>query len=454
MPKPKIAMVGGGSYGWCPRLIRDTLAVKSLANAEFRLLDLDMTPARDVAAVAERYNEAMKTGGTFIPTTDPARAFDGADFVVITISTGGFDAMEHDLKVPERYGIFATVGDTVGPGGWARGLRNVPVFKTLADQMKRHCPRAFVLNYTNPMSVLTRALSRCTDQPVVGLCHGLFENYRHLMTVFKLKREDQISATYAGINHFFFMFDFTIDGKPGYPMLRRRLRGGKRLDDLLQEAYVDEAGHASPRRLVASELFEEFGYLPYLGDRHMCEFFGRYLAPDRTRLKPYRIVRTFISERRKRRRGLIKRVRDLAAGKRPLDINPSRETASDIMAARWEGKDFVDVMNLPNAGQIPNVPHGPVVETPGLVNAMGFTPITACALPNPILNVMMPHILNQELIVEAGLEGDWPKADQALINDPLCAHLPVPRIKEMGRKLLEANKEHLPQFFGKTKRRS
>lgn len=452
MRRPCIAMVGGGSYGWCPRLILDTLSVKSLAAAEFRLLDLDVTAAKDIAAVARRTNEALGTGATFAPTNDPAKAFDGADFVIITISTGGFDAMAHDIAIPERFGIYATVGDTVGPGGWARGLRNIPVFQALAEQMKRWCPAAFVLNYTNPLSALTRTLSLCTDQPVVGLCHGLFENYGHLMQVFKLQHEEQIRARYAGINHFFWMLDFTIDGKPGYPMLRRKLGRRKRIDDLLKAAYADEAGHASVRRLVASELYEQFGCLPYLGDRHTCEFFGRYLAPDRERLEKHGLVRTPVALRRRRRRADIKRVRALGAGKLSLPLTPSRETAADIMAARWEGKEFIDVMNLPNAGQIANLPNGPVVETPGLVNALGFEPIVAGPLPNPILNVTMPHVLNQELIVQAGLEGDWQMACQALINDPLCGHLPVAKIEQMGRKLLEANRQHLPQFFGRKAR--
>ena len=451
--RPIIAMVGGGSYTWCPWMIRDTLATGSLAQAEFRLLDIDLEAAREVAAAGARYNEAMKADACFVPTGDAGKAFEGADFVVITISTGGHDAMRHDLKIPERYGIYATVGDTVGPGGWARSLRNVPVFAKFAAQMKRYCPGAFVLNYSNPMGSLTRTLSLRTNQPVVGLCHGLFENIRQLMRIFRLTREEQIGLRYAGINHFFWILDFTVKGKPGYPMLRRKLRGGKRLDDLIKEVYVDGAGHASVRRLVASELFEEFGVMPYLGDRHTCEFFNRYLAPGRKRLRSYGLVRTGIAERRAIHRATMRQTREEIAGKRPLDLKPSRETASSIMSACWEGKDFVDVMNLPNTGQIANLPHGPVVETAGVVNATGFAPISCGGLPNAVLNVTMPHVLNQELVVEAGLEGNWEKAYQALINDPLCGHLPVRKVKQMGRELLEANRRYLPQFFGRRAKR-
>ena len=128
---------------------------------------------------------------------------------------------------------------------------------------------------------------------------------------------------------------------------------------------------------------------------------------------------------------------------RPLDPRRLNRQLSD---------EFVDVMNLPNIGQIDNLPRGVVVETPGMINSGGFHPIACGAMPNALANLCMPHALNNELIVEAGIEGDWDKANHALMNDPLCAHLPLPKIKEMGRKLLEPNKKFLPQFFSQRRR--
>jgi len=448
MRRPRIVMIGGGSFNWMPRLLPDIMSAEALRSADFRLLDIDPAAARIIAGVGRRYAEAYKSRATFLPTDDAARALEGADFVVITISTGGLDAMEPDIKIPERYGIYQTVGDTVGPGGWARGLRNIPIFADYAEKFRRYCPDAFILNYTNPMTTLTRTLGLCTPQPVVGLCHGVFENYEHLMHIFGLKEERQISARYAGVNHFFWFLDFTINGKPGYPLLQRKLRN-RSFGELIRDAYRDPAGMDSVAHRVCGELLDEFGLLPYTGDRHISEFFSRYLAPDLKRVAQYKLKRTPVSWRRARLVNRRKFAQRLAAGKEPLNMTKSRETAADIMGARWLGREFVDVMNLPNSGQIENVPCGAVVETPGVVNARGFTPIVVGPLPNPILATVMPHVLNQELIVQAGLEGDWDKAYHALINDPLCAHLTIPKIKEMGRKLLEANRKHLPQFFGR-----
>ena len=452
MPRTKIAVIGGGSFSWSPKLMRGILLKEEIRNADVRLLDIDKEAADIIAAIGKRCAKQWKIAATFKPTTSPNRALDGADFVIITISTGGLDAMQHDIRIPERYGIFQTVGDSTGPGGWARGLRNIPVFSQIAGHVQENCPRAMILNYSNPMSTLTRTLGLLTTQPVVGLCHGLFENYRMLMGIFGLKSEDQLRASYAGINHFFWILDFSIKGKAGYPLLQPKLRGGKRLDDLIRTKYVDPQGHSSHRRLIASELYEEFGYLPYFGDRHTCEFFGRYLTPDRTRLKQYHLVRTSTAERRRKRVRRRKDVIALANGTQTMEPTRSRETACDIMAARTANVDFIDVMNLPNIGQVSNLPYGAVVETPGLVNMLGFTPITVGPMPEPLVNLIMPHIINHELIVEAGLEGDWDKATQALIADPLCAHLPLSKIKKMGRQLLEANRRYLPQFFGRRAR--
>jgi len=224
MPRFKIAMVGGGSVNWSPGLIRDFLLAEELAGAEYRLLDVDRRAARVMAAVGRRFASDWNLPAEFVHTTRAAGALDGADAVVITISTGGLDAMERDIRVPERYGIFQTVGDTVGPGGWARALRNVPVFVKLAGQIKKYCPRAAVLNYTNPMAVLTRVLAERLDGPVVGLCHGIFENIKALMKAFALKSESELKLRFAGLNHFFWILDMRVRGRDGYRLLRHKLR--------------------------------------------------------------------------------------------------------------------------------------------------------------------------------------------------------------------------------------
>ena len=315
----------------------------------------------------------------------------------------------------------------------------------MTHKIRRFAPRAFIINYTNPMATLTRTIALHTDQPTVGLCHGLFEVYDLLKRIFKLKDEKEVRLRIAGLNHFFWILGMSIRGRDGYKMLRRRLQTTTFEKLAAQACSLTNVLHSGMK--VAAELFNRYGYLPYTGDRHTCEFLSHCIAPNTRRLKQYALVRTSIEYRKKERAQQFKRVTDQIAGREDISPTRSRETAADIIAAVALGREFVDGVNLPNQGQISNLPHGTVVETLGVVNSLGFTPLVAGSLPEGILPLIMPHAINQKLIVEAGLTGDWDKAFIALANDPACAHLDSPQIEKMGTALLRANKKYLPQFF-------
>jgi alpha-galactosidase len=136
-------------------------------------------------------------------------ALRGADFVVLSISTGGLDATALDLEIPARYGVVQTVGDTVGPGGLFRVLRNIPVVVEIARAMEEHCPHAVLLNLTNPLTVLTSAVSKATSIRAVGLCHELFSTLGMLSKMFDVS-EEAINVRVAGINHFIWVTDVSI----------------------------------------------------------------------------------------------------------------------------------------------------------------------------------------------------------------------------------------------------
>ncbi len=448
--KVKIAIIGGGSYNWCPTVIRDILKIEGLDSWDFRLLDINPSAARRIARLGRKMADDWNLSAQFMATDDQKAALKDADIVIITISTGGLQTMGHDVKIPEKFGIYQTVGDTVGPGGWSRSLRNIPVFVDLTKKIRRFAPRAFIINYTNPMSTLTKTICLHTDQPVVGLCHALFEVYDVLKNAFNVTSEKDIRLNIAGLNHFFWVLDVAIQGKDGYKMLRDRLKG-KTLANLPKSSDQGAIFHSS--RKVAFELFKRYGYLPYLGDRHTSEFFSSYITPTSRRLKDYGLVRTSMAERAKRSKQQLKKVTDMIAGREEISPDRSRETAADIVAAVVLGREFVDVVNLPNTGQIANLPEGTIVETLGAVNSLGFAPLTAGPLPDGVLGLVMPHALNQKTIVEAGIDGDWDKAFIALANDPTCAHLNWQQIEKMGIALLQANKRYLPQFFKGSKRR-
>jgi alpha-galactosidase/6-phospho-beta-glucosidase family protein len=441
----KLAFVGGGSYQWAPRIIKDIMLKKDLEAIAFYLLDKNLESARTIQKLGEKMNGDLKTNHTFIATSSEEEAFDGCDFVIICISTGGLEAMRHDIAIPENYGVFATVGDTVGPGGWSRNLRNVPVFNDLAKKIEKLSNHAVVLNYTNPMACLTKAFYAQTSLKAVGLCHGIFENYRVLQGIFGLESEKQLEIRFGGVNHFFWMLDFKVNGQDGHALLREKLGEDKIIVDLINESHKDEAGFQSNKYLTG-ELFETFGILPYVGDRHTCEFLPHMITGSEQRLNKYSIKRTTVDERINMLEIRKENTLKMISGEKQIDYTKSRETAADIVEAISLGKEFIDIVNLPNIGQIPSLPLGGIVESLGVINSLGFTPLTVGPLPEPINRLVLPHVVNSEIIYQAATEGDFELALQALYNDPTCMHLDYKEIRKMAEELIAASKPYLPQF--------
>lgn len=458
MKRRKIVIVGGGSNAWTPNIVKDMLLTEALSESEFVLYDINRKTAdlnRDFLVALN--TEHLHARAAVISTTDRVKAFRGADYFIITISTGGLNAMAHDLAIPEKYGIYHTVGDTSGPGGWARLLRNFEVFRNLALDINRYAPGAMVLNYTNPMTTLTDVLCRLCEGPVVGLCHGLFENLAFLKKIYKLQSEAELAVNYAGVNHFFWITAAKVGNRDVLADLRRRIEK-QSLTQVLRGSIADPMGFHSHYEL-ATELFKTTGFMPYLGDRHTSEFLPGYIT-SRPNMKKYRIIRTYIHERRrgfhhreKRLQDMLRRLRrgsskDSAWMKDEMKgyLERSRETAADIITAHSAGREFIDVGNLPNIGQVANLPLGAVLETAMRVDRNGFTPLTFGPLPEPINGLVAPWPVVFGMTVDACFRRDREMALQALRLDPVCAHLNPAQVRAMGERLMRAHTAFLTQF--------
>jgi alpha-galactosidase len=443
--KKKIALIGGGSVNWNPHLIVDICLKECVEEIEFQLLDINLQRANLLAQYGRILNTKLKTNHKFIATDNYAKALNRADFVVITISTGGFDAMEYDLSIAEKYRVYATVGDTVGPSGWSRSIRNIPVFRYIGEQINKYCPNAVVLNYTNPMASLTATLCKIISSPVVGLCHGIFENYEILQNLFNAKNESDIQCRCGGLNHFFWMMDVKVNQIDVKKRLLGKIGKGS-IDDLMKTLHLDPKGFGS-NKYLASELIKFYDALPYLGDRHTCEFFPHIITGDTKEMKRLKLIRTTIKERRKWLIDATRKVKAYISGKKEIPIRKTRETCADIMEAFIKGKEFIDVMNIPNKGQISNLPENAVVETLGAINAAGFHPISIGALPERIAELCRPHAVNQVELVEGMFTQDKLRVMHALYNDPCCRHLNFPQRQELGKELIKANIKFLPRFM-------
>lgn len=437
----KITMVGGGSYNWCPRLICDLIQEPELENSDVFLLDINLKAAQEVKAAADRLCKDNNKNFRFIATCNEEEAFKNTDFVIITISTGGLAMMKHDLDIPDKYGIYQTVGDSVGPGGWSRLLRNVPVFVDMMQKIEKLSPNAVILNYTNPMAGLTGAICEITDLKTVGLCHGMFGTRYYIARILGVNKED-MAIRYGGVNHFFWIWDFSVNGKDGFKLLEEKLDGGSLVK--YDKASNDPVGFSDKSHLLFAEMYENYRCLNYVADRHTCEYFPAYLT-DKSMMKKFKLERTTIKEREEKYDKARQFALDLAEGKEKL-MPASCETAVDIMKSIVTNTPFVDVVNLPNTGQIENLPHNAVVETLGLVDGNGFVPLAMGKMPEIVRGVTEIHCHTQMMTLEAALKGDKKLAMEALMLDPLCAKLAPSDVRKMGNELIEATKEYLPQF--------
>jgi len=441
----KIAIVGGGSYGWGPLFIRDLIVTPELAGSTIVLHDIDPAALNLVYQVGQMAIETGSYECRLLQTGSLAEALQGADFVILTITTGGLETMRHDLEIPARYGIYQSVGDTVGPGGLVRGLRSIPVVVALARQMEIHCPGAWLLNYSNPMSTLTRAVTRETAVSTIGLCHEWPGVRARLAKLFHAP-EAAFQPRIGGINHLIWLLDLWLDGRSLLPDLHdlaaQVLTGTLDLDPGDSSPFADHG-------LVKARLFQLSGALPVAGDRHVAEFFPYFLTDATQRGRAYGVTLTSIADRYRWRAEDKARLEGVVAGRvalRPFLQTQSNEAAHQIVTALATNGHHTGIMNLPNRGQIGNLPHNVVVETCGVADSSGAHGISVGDLPPGIHAVVSRHVSNQEMIVEAGLSGDVGLARQALLNDPLVT-LPPETAVTMLDEMLEANRAYLPMFF-------
>lgn len=456
---PVITVMGGGSATWTLGLVKDLMHVFE-EPLEIRLHDLNMKAVEDTTKpLLEIAAKRLNRQDVILPEPDRKKALTGADAIVITISTGGLAAMEHDLLIPEKYGIRATVADTTGPGGWSRSIRNIPVFRELARDFAELCPQAFIANYTNPMASLTATLQRECPNPSVGLCHAYFETKDVIQKIFELPDWSQISIEVAGMNHFTWVTDFKIGKEPGYPLLRKKL-AGRSLRAVMPEESADEIGIFS-RHNFCVELFDAYGYLPYPADRHTSEFVSCTLSGEqksfeaddptfpemKTEVMEYcHLQRTSIEWRRKNYERYAKNNAAFIAGEDDFLIDRSRETGADMIHAYLYNKFFVDAVNCLNTGQVPNLPEGACVETLGNVDGLGVRPFMVKSLPDHLAELIRPIAICQKWITEGTLTGNRDMLLQALYRDPACAHLKPHEVRAMGEELFKANGPFLPEM--------
>jgi alpha-galactosidase len=446
----QITIIGGGSYQWTPELLADLLGTASLHGAHIVLEDIDPLPLEKMQALAQKVSDALAAGATIATTTDQRQALEGADFVIVTISRGGFGSMAIDLDVPARYGIRQSVGDTVGPGGISRSLRNIPVLVGMAEDMGKICPDAWMLNITNPMTCLTRAVCKQTSIKAVGLCHEV-GNWSMDLAIALGKPAEAVSPTVAGVNHFPVVTALDVDGADGFAILADMVEEAGGLSALAPGPDRPEAEDFTrldfvQRHALKLNLLDKWGVLPAAGDRHIAEFLPWVLTEESNWGAEYNIELTSIERRQEHQDGYIADVDAWLAGTKPLQTWASGELPALVIDSLVTGEARQLPVNIPNAGQVPDVPTDVVVESICVVDGDGIRGRDTAVLPPPYAELVRRHVAVAELTVAAAVEGDRRLAEAAFFLDPLAGRGDLHRTQAMVDDLLSATGPWLPQF--------
>ena len=449
----RIAYIGGGSRGWARNLMRDLALCPDLCG-EVALYDVD----EESAALNERLGNSLAGRSDVVsqwryravPLVD--QALRGADFVIISIQPGPLTCMEREVAIAERYGMFFPVGDTTGAPGLMRSLRSVLIYEGLAHAIAEHCPEAWIINYTNPMAVCTRTLTRVEPGlKAFGCCHEVFGSQQMLaflaaeqleMDTPPARQEVQINV--LGINHFTFIDRAHYCGHDLLAMLRRHIETPGTLRRCTQAEVEGWGSWFRDASQVKFELFRRWGVLPAAGDRHLVEFVpGFTRSPEE--LFRWGVIRTPISYRIQRWVDAREETLDVLEGRAHFELYASGEEGVQQMRALMGLSEFVTNVNLANVGQIDNLPRGAVVETNAHFGRNRVRPLVAGTLPPGPHGLVARHVANQETIIEAALRRDKDLAFQAIYNDP-ANRLPVDETWAMFVEMLEATREALPGF--------
>lgn len=441
----KITFVGGGSVQWTLKLAIDLLLEKSLAGAELVLHDIDKE-ALDLLARACRRAAAQAGGNLQITaSTDRVVSLRDADFVVLCVAIGGLEAMRYDLAIPRRYDVCQSVGDTVGPGGLARALRHIPFAVQVAREMQDLCPEAWLLNLTNPMTTICRSVTRVTDVRTIGICHEVSIFARGRLARLLGVPAEAVSFDIAGINHLPVILRLRANGVDAFPLLRNWLTQHGPFE-FIAERIPGVRNVFHDRLAVKLSLFGKLGVLFGAGDRHVAEFLPGFLTRASGRGKRYGVILTTIAHRQKLARQRLAATERFVAGGR-LELIHSGEQLSPIMAALAGGPAGRFIVNVPNLGQIENLPRDAVVECKADIDSSGLRPVSAGALPHAAHATVASHVDRQELVVEAALAGRYDAALAALASDPLVGNPEV--AEQMLDELLTANDCFMrPAFLG------
>lgn len=437
----KIAFIGAGSFGFTRTLVKDILTFDRMADAELALMDIDPERLEYSRLACERIVREGNYPAKVTATLDRREALEGADAVLVTILAGSVQVWRHDIEIPKQFGVDTNVGDTRGPSGIFRALRTIPVMVSICKDMEELCPKAVMLNYTNPMAMNCRAMQRSTSVAVSGLCHSV-QGTAHMLAHWIGAKPEEIDYVCAGINHLSWFIKFLWKGEDAYPLIRKAMKR--------KEVYEHEK--------VRNEMFLALGYYVTESSGHNSEYNAWFRKrPDliqkycldtseHTGWNPGEyayILKHYLAAEK----GWKKGIQDWLNDPRPLNLERGHEYAASIINAWLGGETFLFNGNVPNTGLVTNLPPDCCVEIPVFATRGMLNPVYVGALPPQCAALTALQVAVEEMAVEAALTGNPEMVYHAICHDPLTAAvLSLAEIREMVKAMLKKNEKHLPQF--------
>lgn len=456
----KIAYIGGGSRGWAWGFMSDLAAADDMCGTVF-LYDIDKEAAKRNEVIGNniKNTKGCKSVWSYKAEDNIAGALTGADFVVISILPGTFDEMESDVHMPEKYGIYQSVGDTSGAGGIVRALRTIPMFEEIAENIKKYCPDAWVINYTNPMTMCVKTLYKVFPEiKAFGCCHEVFGTQKVLMTALEemrgikdVKRED-IKVNVVGVNHFTWLTKAQYRDMDLFPVYREFAEKYKDTGYLrdVDESWMNRFFKGSEK--VKIDLFLRYGYIAAAGDRHLAEFCpGSWYLKNRETVENWGFALTPVSWRKEDLHRRLEKSERLYTGEEKFELKETGEEGVQQIRALLGLRDLVTNVNIPNYGQIPNLPIGAVVETNACFRANSLNPVFAGNIPREIYPLVSRVCGEQETVVNSALARDIDGVFNAFASDANM-DIPVSQARELFDAMLENTKKYLSVYFEKNNR--
>lgn len=451
----QIAYIGGGSRGWAWTFMTD-LSMDDALSGTIRLYDIDEQAAKNNEIIGNHLSAREDVIGkwNYVTSKSLEEALTGVDFVVISILPGTFDEMQSDVHLPERLGIYQSVGDTAGPGGIVRSLRTLPMFVEIAEAIKAYCPQAWVINYTNPMTLCVKTLYHVFPEiKAFGCCHEVFGTQKVLKGILEntmglenIDRRD-ILVNVLGINHFTWFDSASYKGIDLFPIYRAFI------DEHFEEGYNDPDRNWANSSFncahrVKMDLFNRYGLIAAAGDRHLAEFMpGDEYLKDPETVTSWKFGLTTVDWRKNQLKERLAKSARLVNGEEEIELKPSGEEGILLIKALCGLEQVVSNVNIPNTNlQIPNLPAYAVVETNAVFSRDSIKPVIAGELAEGVKNLIMPHVENHEYILKAALECDKEMVYKAMLNDPLVkGRASEEDVKQLADEMIANTLAYLPE---------